>query len=141
MTRIILLTSILCSSICVIAQTTLTVEVLLSQPAGGYLRAALCNSADGFKSGTEDGCFLKNVKTVGKTVTFTFENVPAATYALKIYQDIDGDQELGTNAIGIPNEPFGFSNNAMGRMGPPSFEQASFKMGTEPLMIKVKMRG
>ena len=33
--------------------------------------------------------------------------------------------ELDTNFIGLPKEGFGFSNDAMGRMGPPGFDAAS----------------
>jgi uncharacterized protein (DUF2141 family) len=28
----------------------------------------------------------------------------------------------------VPNEQYGFSNNALGRFGPPSFESASFQL-------------
>ena len=31
-------------------------------------------------------------------------------YAFCVYHDVDGDGKLNTNAIGIPKEPFGFSN-------------------------------
>ena len=34
----------------------------------------------------------------------------AGDYAFCVYHDINGDGKLNTNAIGIPKEPFGFSN-------------------------------
>lgn len=36
--------------------------------------------------------------------------LPAGEYAFCIYQDINNDGRLNTNMIGIPKEPFGFSN-------------------------------
>jgi uncharacterized protein (DUF2141 family) len=33
---------------------------------------------------------------------------------------------MDTKLFGIPKEPYGFSNNAKGFMGPPSFEDAKF---------------
>ncbi|WP_394700395.1 DUF2141 domain-containing protein [uncultured Bacteroides sp.] len=35
---------------------------------------------------------------------------------------------VDTKEFGIPTEKYGFSNNAKGRMGPPSFEQAKFEL-------------
>lgn len=84
---------------------------------------------------------FKAMDAIGKDVPLTFENVAPGTYAVKIFQDVDGDGKMGTNALGIPNEPFGFSNNAMGNFGPPSFKQAAFEVGKEPVVIRLKLRG
>ncbi|MFZ1333327.1 MAG: DUF2141 domain-containing protein [Flavobacteriales bacterium] len=140
MKQIAFLISFLCCSGYLFAQTTLTVEVQIKDVnAGGEIRAALCADENSFK--TEVGCVLKAKTVNGKTVTLTYTDLAPGTYALKLYQDVDGDEKLGTNAVGIPNEPFGFSNNAMGNFGPPSFEQASFTIVKEPQVIKIKLRG
>lgn len=34
----------------------------------------------------------------------------AGDYVFCVYHDVNGDGKLNTNAIGIPKEPFGFSN-------------------------------
>lgn len=36
--------------------------------------------------------------------------LPEGEYAFCIYQDANNDGELNSNKIGIPKEPFGFSN-------------------------------
>jgi uncharacterized protein (DUF2141 family) len=36
--------------------------------------------------------------------------------------------KIDKNFLGIPKEQFGFSNNAMGRLSAPSFEQAKFQV-------------
>jgi len=41
--------------------------------------------------------------------------------------------------MGMPNEPYGFSNDARGSFGPPSFEDASFVVGEENLSITFQM--
>lgn len=56
-------------------------------------------------------------------------DLPAGSYAIRVFHDVDGDGRLGTNAWGIPVEPYGFSNDAKGMMGPPSFEAAAFNVG------------
>ena len=44
-----------------------------------------------------------------------------------------------TNIIGLPIEQFGFSNDAMGIIGPPTYEKASFLVN-ENKLIKIKMK-
>lgn len=38
---------------------------------------------------------------------------------------------LNKNWVGISKEPYGFSNNIMGRMGPPDFEDAAFEVNDD----------
>ena len=42
---------------------------------------------------------------------------------------------MNKNWMGIPKEPYGFSNNVMGRMGPPDFEDASFEVSADTEVI------
>ena len=47
------------------------------------------------------------------------------TYAIALFQDLNGDGFLNKGAFGVPVEPFAFSNNARGRFGPPAFADAA----------------
>ncbi len=49
-------------------------------------------------------------------------------YAVKSFHDIDGDGKMGTNPYGMPIEPFAFSNNAVGNMGPAKWADAAFEV-------------
>ena len=62
------------------------------------------------------------------SATTMVEGLPAGKYAIKSFHDIDGDGKLGTNPFGIPTEPFAFSNNAVGQMGPAKWADASFEV-------------
>ncbi len=62
----------------------------------------------------------------GAVVSHVFENLPAGSYGVRLYQDVDADGELDANPFGIPTEPFGFSNNAPVRFGPPGWDAAAF---------------
>jgi uncharacterized protein (DUF2141 family) len=55
-----------------------------------------------------------------------FDRLEPGTYAVIVFHDLDGDGRLTMNPFGVPTEPFAFSNNARGNMGPASWEQASF---------------
>ncbi|MBU1384457.1 MAG: DUF2141 domain-containing protein [Alphaproteobacteria bacterium] len=58
--------------------------------------------------------------------TATFEGLPAGDYAARSFHDVNGDGEMNTNPFGLPVEPYAFSNNAVGNMGPASWERARF---------------
>ena len=59
-------------------------------------------------------------------IVIEFKNLPAGTYGIGIFHDLNNNKELDKNFIGLPKEPYGFGNNAKGTFGPPSFEDASF---------------
>ena len=59
-------------------------------------------------------------------VAFTLDSLPAGDYAIRVMHDLDGDGELATNMVGMPKEPWGISNNAKGRFGPPKWDAAHF---------------
>jgi uncharacterized protein (DUF2141 family) len=56
------------------------------------------------------------------------------TYTIAFYIDKNDNEKLDTNFLGVPKEQFGFSNDVMGRFGPPSFEAASFNHGNETVL-------
>ena len=67
-------------------------------------------------------------------------NVPAGIYAAQAFHDEDDNGRLDRTLLGLPKEAMGFSNNAPMRMGPPSFDAASFKVGTEDRTIGFSLR-
>lgn len=76
------------------------------------------------------------------SVRWILEDLPAGDYAARAYQDLDGDGELDKNRIGLPNEPFGFSNDAKPRLGPPGWGRARFEVATRTRMpVRFELRG
>jgi uncharacterized protein (DUF2141 family) len=68
------------------------------------------------------------------------EGLPAGRYAIKAFHDIDGDGQMSSNPFGMPTEPFAFSNNAKGAMGPATWADAAFdvKFGGTKISITIK---
>ena len=56
----------------------------------------------------------------------TFEGLPAGDYGVKAFHDLNANGRMDTNPFGMPVEPFAFSNNAVGNMGPASWDRAKF---------------
>ena len=53
-------------------------------------------------------------------------SLPEGHYAVRVMQDINNNDELDTNFVGLPTEPYAFSNNAVGNFGPPQWKDAKF---------------
>ena len=64
-------------------------------------------------------------------VVATFDGLPAGDYAVKAFHDVNGDGEMNTNPFGMPTEPYAFSNNAVGNMGPARWDRAHFAVSGE----------
>jgi uncharacterized protein (DUF2141 family) len=56
-----------------------------------------------------------------------------------VWHDADGDGELDSNFLGLPREPVGASNNATGRFGPPSFDDAAFDYRSATLRQTIRV--
>ena len=61
------------------------------------------------------------------TASYQFE-IPDGIYAIGIFVDTNNNNKMDRNFLGIPKEQYGFSNNAKGSFGPPSFKDASFEI-------------
>lgn len=92
----------------------------------------------------EDHFLSKEVMGEGKVVEsdvikFSFNGMEVGTYAISLFHDENDNGKLDANFIGIPSEPYAFSNNAKGMFGPPSFEQCKFevKEGAQEIVISL----
>lgn len=66
--------------------------------------------------------------------------IPFGKYAVTIFHDVNSDTELNTNFLGIPKEPYGFSNNPKSSFGPPSFEQSLFEFIEDGQQIEIELK-
>ena len=110
---------------------TVTVEVRNIETKG-EMHLAIYDDADVFendngeKGGAAKGIIDGVIEEVGTgTATYTFE-LPNGTYAIGIFVDTNYNNEMDRNFFGVPKEQYGFSNDAKGSFGPPSFKDASF---------------
>lgn len=71
--------------------------------------------------------------------SISFKGLAPGKYALIVYQDLNGNGQLDRNLVGAPTEPYGFSNDARGKMGPPNFDAAAVRVGAEDRSIVVTL--
>lgn len=96
----------------------------------------LDNSEEVFES--KDTVFIgKILPIVNREVNLTIENVAYGNYAIRVFHDENSNGKLDTNFLGIPTENYGYSNNASGWFGPPSWEKAVFQLDEIKMTIEI----
>lgn len=113
----------------------LTVVVTGARSAKGQVMAAVFDKAEGWTTTRLRG----EAVAAGERVTLVFRDLPAGTYAVAVYHDENGNGRLDANVIGLPTEPYGFSRDAAGTLGPPRFADAAMALQADTT-IHVKLQ-
>jgi uncharacterized protein (DUF2141 family) len=108
------------------ADVTLEVEGLdTSRLQGATLMVAVFTEPTGWLRQPQGGHrFVLEPGAAGGRFSVALKGLPDGPLALSLFQDANANGRLDMNAMGIPTEPYGFSNNASSGFGPPKFEQA-----------------
>ena len=116
------------------------------QNKSGILNLAIYNNAEAYDrsvkgEGRSEGSFFSGIDSfieLKESHKFVI-NVPEGIYAIALFIDANKNMKIDKNFLGIPKEQYGFSNNAMGTLSGPSFEQAKFQVkGNSTQNIKLK---
>lgn len=73
------------------------------------------------------------------TVAFEFTNIPAGTYAIRGFQDVNGNEMLDEGAWG-PKEPWGNYRLARPRMRAPKFEEMQFEVTQDMTDLEFELK-
>jgi len=101
----------------------LTIDISDVEQGKGHVLVALFSGKEGYESGKS--VKAAKVKAESKKESVVFKDLADGEYAVKMYQDENGNNELDSNMMGIPKEGYGFSNN-VGMFGAPKYEEAKF---------------
>jgi uncharacterized protein (DUF2141 family) len=77
----------------------------------------------------------KNGKLVAK-----IKDLPYGELAVALYQDVDSNGEINKNGIGIPTEPYAFSNNFRPIIKAPTFEDCKFNYTQKENTISIALK-
>jgi len=110
------------------AQSTITIEISNLRSNNGLVSLELFDAKQQI---------VEKVKEVikDKTCTIVIENLKNAKYAIRYFHDENSNDELDTNWFGIPQEGYGFSNDAFGTFGPKDFEEWLFDLSGDMVIV------
>ena len=116
----------------------LTVNLQGIRAQGGLLKVAVVDSQDAW-DGKAAPVQVDGAPPRGEAATFTFKDLKPGSYAVMITHDENGNGKLDTNAIGMPLEGYGFSNNPR-VMRKPTWDEARFEVTATDAAIAVELR-
>ena len=104
----------------------LTVEADEASGSGGVVKVAVWRDQNTFLKG--EPYRAATIEMKNGRATATFADLAPGEYAVSAFHDKNNNGRLDTNFTGKPTEPYGFSNDAKGKFGPPKFENARFRI-------------
>jgi len=117
-------------------KTMIQLEITGIKNSTGFIQIAV------FKSDTDfDKDIFSYVIAVpaSSEVSVSIPNLELGKYAIAVYHDENKNQKLDKNFVGVPKEGYGFSNNAVGKLGPPKFSETSFSLDTQLKKLSIRM--
>lgn len=123
----------LCTAVALAPFGALAADLSLSVADGptaeATLYVALYNDAAGYADSKAVASQTAPMRE-GKA-QLVFAGLAPGRYALRVFADENGNGKLDTNLMGMPNERYGFSNDAKGNRAPPSFEAAAISVDAD----------
>jgi uncharacterized protein (DUF2141 family) len=113
-----------------VSAETLTITIADIRESEGRLMIQVANSEKGFEF-SEDSAAPPPVaiSQLAEAGEMTFEvTLPPGVYGARVLHDLNGNGKVDSNFVGMPKEPWAFSNNATGRLGPAKWQDAKFEI-------------
>lgn len=119
---------------------TLTVKVKDVLQAQGSVRMAVYNNEKSFPS--ESHSFRGAVLPLkpGVNPQLSCDQLPFGSYAVAVYHDVNNNGKMDKNGLGIPTEPYAFSNNVKVKWRAPKFREAAFSFSAQQQEIVVVLK-
>ncbi len=125
----------------VTGQSDNTLKVLITglHSSNGSVLVSLFNQEKGFPSQSGKAFKKEKINIVGGIASAIINDIPPGSYAIAVLHDENNNLEMDTRIFGLPKEGYGFSNNAKGLFGPPSFKDARFAYSPTQI-VKINIR-
>jgi uncharacterized protein (DUF2141 family) len=107
------------------APQTVTVVISSLASAHSVVKLNFYNASDTFLQKNQQA-FRLVVKPEGKTEISVPVELAPGEWAVALTQDTNDNGKLDKNFLGIPTEPYAFSNNVRPHLAAPKFEECKF---------------
>jgi uncharacterized protein (DUF2141 family) len=105
----------------------------------GFAMVALSNSKESYQGGDDHAIAKTKTMVVNQKVQVIFANLPYGWYGISLYHDENSNGLMDKNAMGIPKEAYGFSNNAKGFFGKPKYKKVMFELNSVEKKIAINL--
>lgn len=116
----------------------ITLEIINIESAEGQLRIAIYDSESNFKERLHYRV-INQPAAVGN-IEIVLSDMPNGEYGVMLFQDVNGNEKLDRNLLGIPKEPWSGSLLGRGVFGPPGWSDINFQLPTDGNSIVIDMQ-
>ena len=118
---------------------SVTVKVSALASTSSTVKLYFYNTRAGFlKSGK--WAFSKSVKPEGKHEFTLPVELPKGEWAVAITQDLNNNDKVDKNFLGIPTEPYAFSNNIRPTVAAPDFNECKFMVDGPGRVVSIVLK-
>ena len=118
-----------------VANQTFAAELLIKVTgitnAEGNMQIALFNNEASFSDSPYEAM---SVPVTDVNMQVQISDLAAGEYAIMLFQDLDSNEELDTNLLGIPREPWGGSLQGKTIMRAPTWNDVKFTVDSDVTM-------
>lgn len=114
----------------------LTIHLSNVRDTAGTVMIAIYADEAGWRSGTP----ARMAMVAAAKGELRIEGLAPGRYAIKLFNDADGDHQMGKNPFGMPTEQYGFSNDAIGNRGPAAWADAAFEVTAAGAVQTITLR-
>ena len=119
-------------------KATVIVTVTGLRSEKGQVKIAVFNLPERWLG--EQPVYSSAINVDGQSVTWKLNAIPYGDYGIAVLHDENKNGTMDKNFLGIPQEPYGFSNNVRVTLGPPKWDNSKFAVrgSTTEVSIEVK---
>lgn len=117
------------------AEITLTINGVES--AQGRMMIAVYDSEAAFDK--TDAVRAMSIRPVAGSMTVPIADLEPGEYAVMLFHDVDGNEKLDTNMLGMPREPWGGSLEGKSVFGAPGWDDTRFSLGADGRAVRIDL--
>ena len=117
---------------------TIILKVTGLRSEKGQVKIAVFNSSETWLG--DHPAYNATIDVDGQSVTWRLNDIPYADYGIAVFHDENKNGKMDKNFVGMPLEPYGFSNNLRVTFGPPKWEKGKFPVRNPITEISIEVK-
>ena len=115
----------------------LAIEVVGLESGVGQVRIAVFDSAE---SWLESAVRSTVVDLQSPECRWIVDGLPEGEYGIAVLHDLNENGKNDRNLLGMPKEPYGFSNGARAALGPPRWAKSKFRVSAPSTNVQIVVK-
>jgi len=120
-------------------QQPLLLEVENVAEAKGHIWFGVYDSKESFLNEEKAVAIFGEKVTKAGNIQIIFDKIPFGTYAIAVFHDVNNNGTLDQTLVGIPKEPYAFSDKLKSKWRAPIFDDVKFSFSQANQKLKMRL--